>query len=584
MSKVKRRLATILAADCVDFSAHMEQSEAATLASLKICRGIIDPIIRDSGGRIFHTAGDSVIAEFASPVECVIAANNFQHAIDESNKLKNIRPRLQWRVGIHVDDIIIDDENIYGSGVNVAARLEAACEPGRVLLSRFVAEQVKKRVELPIYPDGTRALKNISDEFEVFVVGEINQTDSNQVSTNKKSGPEGRTNSIPRLAILPFTNQSNEDEKSFLVDGIVEDLITEFSMIHELEVLSRQTSLDLGLSGQSFKEIADEFSLDFFVTGAIRSSGSRVRISVELSDAHDKGVIWSKKFDKVLDDVFEVQDEIVQATAGVLLGKMEVRSLERAKRKPTSNMTSYELLLRGKEQHHKFRHEANKLALEFFDQAIQADPDNGKAYAWKACTLGQSMARGFTDREMSEIFNDAKLNVERAKEINENDFECHRLLCAVYLFTEEFQLSLTHGQKSYELNPNDPRILSGYGDILVRLGEIELGIECFSKALDLDPIPMGQMNSDNRFRDLAFGYFCADNHELCLKYINQIKEKNHQDNLIECFSKNQLDRKSDFNLSEKVCWDKIIENIHLADLDKKNLLQHFVDSGLRRIG
>lgn len=581
MNQVSRRLATILATDCVGFSAHMEINEVGTLESLNTCRSIIDPIIAGAGGRIFHTAGDSVIAEFSSPVECVEAAYRFQIAISDYSKSSNRRyslPVLEWRVGIHIDDIIIEGDNVFGSGVNIAARLEAACDPGRILLSRFVAEQVKKRLELSIIADGTRALKNISENFEVFTIGNVQDYNSGQPLKDIERANNGvDKNLTPRLAVLPFTNQSKDEEKAFLVDGIVEDLITEFSMIHELEVLSRQTSIDLGKVEKTFSEISTEFQLDFFVTGAIRSSGNRVRISVELSDAHDGGVIWSKKFDKVLDDVFEVQDEIVQATAGVLLGKMEVRSLERSKRKPTNNMTSYEFLLRGKEQHHMFQKKANELALSFFDQAIEADPNNGKAYAWKACTLGQSIARGFSAKPTSEVFDEAKLNVEKAKTINENDFECHRLLCAVYMFTEQFQLSLEHGKRSHKLNPNDPRVLSGYGDILVRLNQCELGIDCFKKALELDPVPMGQINSDNRLRDLAFGYFCAEDYKLCVEQLNNLSKKIERDDLILAYCAKRLGLKEISRLDQRVSWKDIVEGLHFADQSKIEVLNDFIE-------
>ena len=170
MAKVNRKLATILATDCVDFSKHMESQEELTLSNLTSCREIIDPVIEEHGGRIFHTAGDSVIAEFGSPVECVNAAMEFQDLLAARNEAISDGLKLQWRVGIHVDDVIIEGDNIYGSGVNIAARLEGQCEPGRVLLSKIVQDQVKKRVSFAVNSAGTRSLKNISDEFEVFYI------------------------------------------------------------------------------------------------------------------------------------------------------------------------------------------------------------------------------------------------------------------------------------------------------------------------------------------------------------------------------------------------------------------------------
>ena len=235
MAKANRKLATILATDCVDFSKHMEAEEELTLNSLKSCRELIDPLIEEYGGRIFHTAGDSIIAEFNSPVQCVTAAVEFQKVIAERNQALEEGPKLVWRVGIHVDDVIIEDKDIYGSGVNIAARLEAQCEPGEILLSKIVQDQVLKRSNFSIRSAGTRSLKNISDDFEVF---NITPTLNNELLDSKlyrKSSPAlhkvDYLNNKPKLAIIPFNNVNKDDESGYLVDGIVEDLITEFSMI-----------------------------------------------------------------------------------------------------------------------------------------------------------------------------------------------------------------------------------------------------------------------------------------------------------------------------------------------------------------
>ena len=396
MDKVKRKLATILATDCVNFSKFMEENEELTLSNLKTCRDIIQKTIEESGGRVFHTAGDSVIAEFASPVECVNSAAQFQNLILDRNKQEQTELKLMWRVGIHVDDVIIEGENIYGSGVNVAARLESQCEPGQILISRIVQDQVNKRTNFHITHAGTKSLKNISENFEVYNILINKDHDSNSV--NLKS-IDKVTNNIdhnkkPKLAVLPFANTSNDDDSGYLADGIVEDLITEFSMIKEFDVLSRQTAFDIQ-KDQKVIDFAVSHNVDFLISGGIRSSGKRVRITIELSEVPKGNIIWSNKYDRVLEDIFDVQDEIVRKITIALLGNLEISSLQRSKRKPTENMTSYELLLRGKEQHHKVTKEANALALEFFDKASEADDTNAQAYAWKACTIGQGMGRWF---------------------------------------------------------------------------------------------------------------------------------------------------------------------------------------------
>ena len=579
MSKVKRKLATILATDCVDFSMHMEEQEEKTLASLKACRDIIDPIIEQFSGRIFHTAGDSVIAEFQSPVECVNAAIEFQNAILARNKKIEVDPKLLWRVGIHLDDIIIEGDNVYGNGVNIAARLESQCPVSEILISDIVRQQINKKIDEKIYPLGKIELKNISEAFEVFsILGDgLNKfKEKLQKTINKKF----------KFAILPFTNTGNDEDSGFLVDGICEDLITEFSMMREFEILSRQTSINFKDEKKDIKEFSKEFNLDFIVNGSIRASGKRVRINIELSDARDDSIIWSNKYDRVLDDIFDLQDEIVRKISITLLGEIEISSLQRSKRKPTENISSYEYLLRGKEKHHQFTKEANIEALECFDKAIEADPNNAQAYAWKTCTLGQAMFRGFSEQEPEIIFAEAKRNIDKSLECNENDFECHRMLSAVYLSNHDYILAEDHGKKAYDMVPNDPRVLSGYGEVLVRIGKVEEGLELLNKAFDLDPVPQGQSTSDNRIKDLILGYFFADNFNKVIELSFELRVMDSRSLALILYSRSMLDQ--DISTSDNyeflkrefkdINWDQTVDRFHIPNKDLNDNLISYMKS------
>ena len=579
MSTVKRKLTTILATDCVGFSMHMEEQEEKTLASLKACRDIIDPIIEQFSGRIFHTAGDSVIAEFQSPVECANAAIEFQNAILARNKKIEVDPKLLWRVGIHLDDIIIEGDNVYGNGVNIAARLEGQCPVSEILISDIVRQQINKKIDEKIYPLGKVELKNISEAFEVFsILGDgLNKfKEKSQKSINKKL----------KFAILPFTNTGNDEDSGFLVDGICEDLITEFSMMREFEILSRQTSINFKDEKKDIKEFSKEFNLDFIVNGSIRASGKRVRINIELSDARDDSIIWSNKYDRVLDDIFDLQDEIVRKISITLLGEIEISSLQRSKRKPTENISSYEYLLRGKEKHHQFTKEANGEALEYFDKAIQADPNNAQAYAWKVCTLGQAMFRGFSDKETEILFAEAKRNIDKSLECNENDFECHRMLSAVYLSNHDYILAEDHGKKSFNMVPNDPRVLSGYGEVLVRIGKVEEGLELLNKAFDLDPVPQGQSTSDNRIKDLILGHFFADNFNKVIELSFELRVMDSRSLALILYSRSMLDQdisKSDnYEILKRefkdINWDQTVDRFHIPNKDLNDKLISYMKS------
>ncbi len=516
MTKIKRKLTTILAADCVGFSRLMEENEELTLQNLKASRSIIDATISEFGGRIFHTAGDSVIAEFNSPVECVNAAIKFQKSLAERNKALEINSCLVFRVGIHLDDVIIEGDNIYGSGVNIASRLETECVPGQIMLSGTVKEQVSKKIEVLVNSLGSRALKNISESFEVFEISFEKENLSKKVSLDNQTGI--RSKQKPKLLVIPFVNTNKDEDSEYLVDGIVEDLITEFSMIKELDICSRQTSFEFKGKGSQFADFAKELSANYVVSGSIRSSGKRVRISVELIDISDDKVVWSQKYDRVIEDIFDVQDEIVRKITIALVGEIEISSLNRSKRKPAGNMTSYEYLIRAKQLHHKFTKEANNEALEFVTKAIEADNTNAQALAWKACIMGQARARQYIKiNDEEEYYLEMAGYVQRAIDLDENDFECNRMLCFAYLTQHKFNKAEEYGKRAFDLNPNDPRVSSGYGEVLIRVGRCEEGIELLKKALELDPVPMGQTNSDKRLSDLLLGYFLFNKPEECLE-------------------------------------------------------------------
>ena len=579
MSEVKRKLATILATDCVGFSKHMQENEEKTLKSLNSCRDIIDPIISKYSGRIFHTAGDSVIAEFSSPVNCAKAAIEFQNEIKKNNKNTEIIPKLSWRVGIHLDDIIIEGDNIYGNGVNIAARIESQCPVAEILISDIVRQQVENKIDDQIHSLGKVELKNISNDFEVFsILGD----GTNKFVDDKK----GKVNKKPKFAILPFANTSQDEDSGFLVDGIFEDLITEFSMMREFEILSRQTSMNFKDENKDIKEFSNEFNLDFIVTGGIRASGKRVRINIELSDAKDDSIIWSNKYDRVIEDIFDLQDEIVRKISIALLGEIEVSSLQRSKRKPTENISSYEYLLRGKENHHKFTKEANSEALKNFDKAIEADSNNAQAYAWKVCTLGQAMFRGFSEKGSDEIMSEAKQNIEKALELNENDFECHRMLSAVYLSNHDYAMAEDHGLKAFNMVPNDPRVLSGYGEVLVRVGKVDKGLELLKKAYELDPIPQGQSTSDNRIKDLILGYFFAKDFTKVIELSFDLRIIDLRSLVLILYSRSKLDQ--DVKLSKEyksvkeefkdTDWSQTIDRFHIKNSDIEKDLNEFINS------
>ena len=531
-STPKRKLVAILAADVVGYSKMMGENEDRTLRNLKACRSLTDASIATYHGRIFGSAGDSVIAEFASPVDAVVAAVEFQRSLRDRNEEVNPEDRMQFRVGLNLGDVIVEGDNLYGDGVNVAARIEASAVPGGISLSEKFHDEVCRKLDLSYVNMGVQEMKNISNPVNTFKVllgheSEEEKQAPPDSATKSQQAPQTTVaaDSKPRLIVLPFRNLNNVEDNDFLVDGIVEDIITEFSRINSIEIISRNTAFAFKGKEINNSKIAAEFGIDFIATGSIRSSGSRIRISVELTDPATGSSIWSERYDRTMDDVFEVQDEIVRKVMVALVGKLEMAGLERAKRKPTDNLNSYEYLLRGRDFHHKFSKEGVLSAIEMLDKSIEADPNNAQAYAWKACSIGQGIGGGYLEGDEETNFQKLQTSIQKAQELDENDLECNRILCEINKFFEDFEQSEYYGRKAYDINPNDPRVVCAYGELQVLTGRAEEGTELLIKAYELDPVGLGASNADKRLGDVMFGAYVKGDYQQCLEYDKKVGKK-----------------------------------------------------------
>ena len=594
MKDTERKLATILATDCVSFSKYMEDSEEKTLRNLNECRKIIDNKITEYGGKIFSTAGDSVVAEFASPVQCVKAAIEFQNEIYKRNDHSITELKLDWRVGIHVDDVIVENDNIMGSGVNISARLESECEPGGILLSTIVKDQVNKRIDAKIEIDGTRKLKNISDDFEVYKISNllIHEDDFLKEEVEQKNDIEqkpiakykiNKAKKI-KLAILPFENLSKDEDSEFLVEGVFRDLIQEFSRMQEFEILSHQTSMDFKKNDEDALGFAKKHLVDYLIGGNIRSAGKRIRVSVDLTDASDGSNLWGEKYDRVMEDIFDLQDEIVMKMSRQLLGNIEISSLQRIKRKPSENLNSYEWLIKGTYHHVRSGKENNLKAIEALDKAIETDETNARAHALKACTIGGGYGKGYYE-DPDKMMDMGREHVKKSLEADENDFEVLRISSAIAQSNKDFNKSIEHAKKGHSINPNDPRILDRYGTCLVKLDNVDEGLKHLHKALELDPIPQGAATSCSRYNALTIGYFCKEDFGKCIFWGEKIQYMVASTwlTILYSISKNDdISKVKEHNVYKKyendfkeTNWEKTIHDIHFRPEDSKhtNLLE-----------
>jgi adenylate cyclase len=495
MASIERKLTTILAADVVSFSKLMGDDEVSTLESLKSCRAIIDNSVATHHGRVFGGAGDSVIAEFVSPLEAMMCALEFQKLIGERNAHFADRPEMEFRVGINIGEVIIDGENLYGEGVNVAARVEALANPGSICVSRKVYEEVKRKLHVLFVDGGMQQLKNIEDPVSIYHIESIDASDTEESqslartkerpgATRKRSATEGFEK--PSIAVLPFANMSADPEQGFFADGITEDIITGLSRFPNLIVIARNSTFTYKDKAVNVTEVGKELSVGYVVEGSVRKAGDRVRVTVQLVDASSGEHIWAERYDRELNDIFELQDELCQSIVATMPGRLEAAAMQQMSRNPPENMAAYDYLLAAKIHHHKFTKEDNAEALDLLDKAIELEPNFAPAHAWKACTLGQALARGYAERNEGSL-KESREATEIAYRLDENDVEANRILCEWEMYYRNWEKARLHQDRAYALNPNDPRLVAQRGELLTWLGEAEEGTKLLETAMRLDP-------------------------------------------------------------------------------------------------
>ena len=310
--KILRKIAVIFVTDVVGFSKMMEANEDQTLQSFRACKEILDKLFEEHGGRIFNTAGDSVLAEFKSAVSAMVCAAEFQKLIKQRNSALDTQSQMNFRIGLNMGDVIVEGDNLYGDGVNVAARLEALCQPGGVCLSKAIHDFVGQKVELTFNDIGQQKVKNTDvHAFDLVLDGSANR----EVRSEPILKTENDERELGAIAVLPFENQSNDPEQDFFVDGITDDIIANLSLWRTFPVISRNSSFVFKGKKVSANDVAQELGARYVVQGSIRKGGQRVRITAQLVDAEKDRQLWSEKWDRSLEDIFDVQDEVSAAVA-----------------------------------------------------------------------------------------------------------------------------------------------------------------------------------------------------------------------------------------------------------------------------
>jgi adenylate cyclase len=508
---VKRRLAAIFAADVVGFSRLMGEDEAGTLARLKTLRkDLVQPEITGGRGRIVKLMGDGLLAEFSSAVEAVQCAVDIQQGMTAREPDLPEERRIRLRIGVNLGDIIVEGSDIYGDGVNVAARLEGLAEPGGICISGKVYEEVKKKLPAAFEDQGEQEVKNISEPVRVY-----RWIDATADPVPGTTGAEGALPlpDKPSIAVLPFDNMSGDAEQEYFADGITEDIITELARFQNLVVIARNSTFTYKGVATRVKDVARDLGVDYVVEGSVRKAGSRVRVTVQLIESKSEKHVWAERYDRELTDIFEIQDEVTKAIVGALPSRLEAADIERIKRKRPQDLAAYDYVLRSKILHHHGTKEANAEALQVLNKAIEIDPEYAQAYAWKACTLRQAVIRGYA--EEPDDFNAQRIqNAEKALALDENDMECLRILCEIHMEQEDLDKAEHYHNRAFALNPNDPRMLAQRGELMIWLGKPKEGAEWVRKAMQLDPLGadgfahlLGRaLRADRRYEDAIEAY------------------------------------------------------------------------------
>ena len=517
---MERKLTTIFASDVVGFSKMMGEDEVNTLKILKERRLVIDGIINENGGVIFGSAGDSVIAEFSSPIKASEAAIAIQSKMKTMNQGIAEPDQMTFRVGINIGDVMVSDDNLFGDAVNIAARLEAEAKPSGICVSQTLFDMINRKIMASFEDAGELELKNIEFPVKAFHVLDNKGTprfnqDSETIETVVKEAEPGS------VAVMFFKNLSNDEEQEYFCEGFSEDLLSMLSRYNKLVVISSHASFAYKEKSKSFKEIGKELGVRYVIHGSVRKLGPRMRINANLVSTENEKSIWSNNFDLKVEEVFDVQDKIAEEMVSTIVGRVEADALDNIKTKRPDNMDSYDLVLQGLEYAKKgnVMKENTQKAVELFEKAIEVEPSYARAHAWRACTL--SNLADWEESPDPKIFENAFKSIKLALELDSNEPEVHRIMGALKLWHErDHEMAKYHFEKARELCPSDVFIISRYAIMLIYFGEFDKALEELERAKRLDPFS----------HDLIFGpeatcHYWLDNPKEALQTFKKVKVK-----------------------------------------------------------
>jgi TolB-like protein/class 3 adenylate cyclase len=489
--KVERRLAAVLAADVVGYSRLMGGDEEGTLGALKTLRkAVLDPKLTEHRGRVVKTTGDGILAEFGSTVDAVRCAIDIQRAMSARSAGLPPEKKIEFRIGINVGDIIVDGDDIFGDGVNVAARLESISPAGGICISDVVHQQVSGRVEIRFTDLGEQTLKNIARPLRVYSIAldELGPPTAPVSAAAASVAPAALgLPDKPSIAVLPFNNMSGDPEQEYFADGMVEDIITALSRFKELFVIARNSSFVYKGKSVDIQQFARELGVRYVLEGSVRKAGNRVRITGQLIDAATRAHLWADKFDGSLEDIFALQDGVTESVVGALAPTLHKAELERARRKPPDNLDAYDYVLRALPHIFANTPPEARTAIPLLTEALRLDSNYAYAHALLSGATAQ-IFRSAAGQERAALRKTAEQHARRALTLDSDDSRVLTYSGWSLLIMQDVARGRAALDKATLLNPNLAVALAYHGIALALTGEPEAAISDASKLLRLSPV------------------------------------------------------------------------------------------------
>jgi adenylate cyclase len=473
------KLTAILYADIAGYSRLTSQDEMGTHKRVMEILDYASDAIEQADGSVLRYAGDAILAEFSSVLKLVQTAVNIQTEFDSRNSEFSAENKIQIRIGLNIGEVLQDRGEIYGDGVNLAARLESAARPGGICISAAVHEQIAGKIEIDFTDGGIETFKNIANPVHVYhwASGVEVKNISRSINVLEKAS----------IAVLAFENMSGDPEQGYFSDGITEDIITELSHFRDISVTARNSSFAFRGKAVDIIEVGQKLNVHYVLEGSIRKSGQKVRVTAQLIDAATGTHVWADRYDRDLEDVFEVQDEVVKVIAATLIGKLRHADHELAKRKTPSSLAAYDCVVLGLNHFYKWTPDNNQKALELFEQAISIDPEYACAYAWLAQAHfrdGLNMWSASYEHSFSLLYDYAI----KAATLDDNDSLTHTALGIAHLFRREHDLARSHLKRALTLNPSNTDAMVHFARWEALTGNPDKGIQRLTEALKFNPL------------------------------------------------------------------------------------------------